>query len=255
MNRRAILVGLAAICALAAAAISAPAASAAGATGYTCVPNQGGHNTNADCQPGSGGLSGHVPIAVNTSTTLTFVTPGEQKLTARLFGSTVELIGTAVECVGCTVENKEPSPGNMEMSGLGRLKYTGVKVNGAEKACTVYEDISPTEMGPPGVITTTPLKIKAASPTAGTIEPETPSVFAHFYITTSPTHTEECHLTGTFNISGKMPVTLDGAVVKVNITKASGNLEVDGEPASFRGETTAEAGSGAGHFPISLTAS
>jgi hypothetical protein len=258
MSRRITIVGLAALCALAFGAISASGASAAGATAYTCVAGGGGANTNADCQPGSSGTSGHVAIAANTPTTLILNSLSEQKLATKIFGATVELIATGVECVECTGENKEPTAGNMEVVGKGgHLRYTGVRVAGTQgENCTVFEDKPNAEEGLQGVITTTPLKVSATSPTAATIAPETGTELAHFIIETkSGTHPAVCNITGTFTVSGTAPVTLNGAVVTANVTKASGFLTVAGEPASLKGEATAEAGEGATHHPIALTAS
>jgi hypothetical protein len=253
MSRRITLVGLAALCALAFGAISASGASA-GATAFTCVAGGGTANTNADCQPGSSGTSGHVSIAANTSTTLTLNGTGTQELEAKIFGATVTLQATGLECVGCTGENKETG-GVMEVTGSGgSLKYSGVSIAGSLGfSCVVYEDNAGV-LGTQGVIRTTPLKVSTNKVGAATIAPVTGTPLAHFFIATnSNSHLTVCPLTGTFTIFGTVPVTTSGARVTANVTKASGSLTVEGEKASLKGESTAEAGSGATHHPISLT--
>jgi hypothetical protein len=236
------ITGLAALCALALSAVAASGASA-GTTAFTCVAGQGAANTNADCQPGSTGTSGHVGIAANTSTTLKLNKLTNPVLTGKLFGATAELSATGVECVSCHAENKEVG-GVMEFTGKGALTFTGVKVVGLESKCVV-ESAKPEDIG------TKPLKFTTVSSGGLTFEPETGTTLAEFQIFNVPGQT--CTVQGLVKITGIAPVTLDGSKLKVNITKASGLLQANGEKASLTGEGTIEAGPTAAEHPVALT--
>ena len=246
MNRRMTIIALAALCALALSAIAASGASA-GTTAYTCVvaPGVGSHFSDEDCKNIDNvtpGKFGHVAIASNQKTTTKTVSTGFWSLFGKLFGANVELSATGVECVGCSGENKEVG-GVMEVTGTGgKLRFTGVKVVGAESVCTVVGSAT-------GTITTQPLKFTTTLVTGVTLEPVTGTLLAEFNITGG-----SCPVSGTgIKATGRARVTLAGAKLTFNVTKASEELKLEGEKATLKGEGTAEAGSGATHHPVSLT--
>jgi hypothetical protein len=240
MSRRISIVGLAVLCAMALSAVAASGASAAGTTAFTCVAGGGAHNTNADCQPGSTGTSGHEAIAANTSTTLSLTQLGNAKLTGTLFAATVELEATGVECVECKAENKEVG-GVMEVTGSGgRLRFTGVTVVGLPN-CEVENK----------TVTTEPLKFTTTSAAGVTLEPVTGTLLSKLTIKEIAA---TCNVKGTFKVEGKAAGTLNGSVLSVNVTKASKELTLEGEKASLKGEATAKASNGTTTNPVALTA-
>jgi hypothetical protein len=256
MSRRIIVIGLAALCAVALSAVAASGASAAGATAFTCVSSGFDsslpHNTNEHCVPGStGGAFGHQAIVENepTQVTLNDVTGHtSQVLFTEAAGAEVELIGNHIECLGCMAENKTVSS-TMEVTGgtgateEGKIRYTGVKVVGQlANDCQIAGE----------TVTTEALKFTTTSATGATIEPKTGTTLATIHFQNKAP--EECPLTNV-PVKGKAAATVSGATLKVNVTLASEELKVGGEPASLVGEATLEAGLTEGvHHPAALTA-
>jgi hypothetical protein len=237
MSKRHTILGFAALCTLTLGVF--PASSAfAGTTAFTCVSGAGAANTNADCEPGSTGTSGHEAIAEGTSTTATYNKLTNPVLTGKLFGAPVELQATGAECVSCSVANKEVG-GVMEVTGAGgQLKFTGVTAVGLPK-CVVNG----------GSITTEKLKFTSTSVAGLTLEPETGTTLAKFSITGS-----ECTVAGSnITVTGRAFGSLNGAKLTFNVTKASEELKLEGEKAAFTGTGTVEVGEGVTHHPVALT--
>jgi hypothetical protein len=232
---------LAALCALALMAVAASTATA-GVTGFACIEGAGAHNTNSHCVPGSTGAYGHMAIEAGKSTSTSVVNVTNPVLGGKLFGATIELSATGVECVGCTAENKEVG-GVMEVtSSGGTLTFTGVKVVGLESKCTVVgskvEDIP-----------TKPLKFTTTSVAGARLEPVTGTLLAEFKITGS-----ECSVKAEgIKITGTLFAATNGATLIVNVTKASGELTLEGEKASLKSEATLKGGPGGNG--VSLTTS
>lgn len=238
MSRRLIVIGLAAICATALGVIPA-SSGAAGFREFTCIPGGGAHNTNTDCEVSSAGTSGHVAITPGT-TEEKWDFQINPKIMGKLFGATVELEGTGYECIECTTENKEVG-GVWEATGSGQVALTGVTVVGLSK-CTVTG----------GTITTKSLKSVTVSASGTKFEPETGTTLAVFSITGS-----ECAVAASnLKLTGKFLAEANGASCTLNVTKASGELALEGEKASFKGKFTRTIGvpkSGMLH-PASFTA-
>jgi hypothetical protein len=145
-------------------------------------------------------------------------------------------------------ENKTVG-GTMEVTGgsgtgeEGKIRYTGVEVFGTlASSCKVKEE----------VITTEPLKVTTTSATGATVEPKTGSTLAVIHFASKAPET--CPLVSV-PVQGKVSGTLTGATLKVNVTLASEELTVGGEPASLVGEATLEAGlTGGVHHAVAVTA-
>ena len=221
MSRRMTVIGLTTLCTLAASAISTSGAFA-GATEFACVEG-GTTQTNEDCERGSTGFYGHESFSGLTFTQTDKLT--NPVFTGKLFGATVELSATGVECVECTGENKEVG-GVMEVTGGGKLKFTGVTVVGAP-ACTVVGSAT-------GTVTTKTLKFTTTSIAGATYEPATGTLLAEFNITGG-----SCTVAGAgIKVTGKAFGARNGAKLTVNVTKASEELKLEGEKASLTSTDT-----------------
>jgi hypothetical protein len=239
------IIGLVALCALALSAFAASGASA-GTTAFTCVKGGTGFTEEHCKTKGAPGEFGHVAITEKTTLALTSLT--NPVLTGKLFGATVELAATGVECIECTAENKEVG-GVMEVTGSGGyLTFTGVKVVGLETKCEARDT------GKGEDVMTELLKFTTTSSAGATLEPVTGTILAEFDIVAKPG--QSCSVAGTgLKVTGKAATTVSGATLTVNVTKASGELKLEGEPASMKGEATITAGKiGSGvHHPVALT--
>ncbi len=256
MGKRMAIVGLVALCAIALSAVAASGAFA-GATAFTCVAGGGaGPNkfTDADCTTvnNTTGTFGHTAIAAGTPKKLKLKNLTNPVLEGKLFGASVKLEATGVECVFCEVENTTTSKGVMEVVGPATLlpgetlQFSGVRVVGLEAKCEVTQPASF------GAITTQRLKFATTSSSGLTLEPEFGTVLAEFNIVAKSGQT--CNVAGSnIKVTGKVPGTLSGAKLTVNVTKASGELQLEGEKASLKGEGTIEAGTGETFHPAALT--
>ncbi len=241
MKRGRTLIGLTVLCALAFSAISAASASAKGTTAFTCVPGGGGANTNAHCDPGSSGTSGHVSFAAGTKTHLHISAVGEQVLKGTLAGVAVELASSEVEAETSPntsyIENNNTSP--MDVTGTLVLHYKNVeiKASAALKARCTIENME---------VTTTPLSITSSTgetkkTTGITFKPQS-GAFAHIKFVTNPNPHEEklCPLAGTeATVEGSVTGNTSGATLTVD--PESSSLTLGGNAATLQGTVTVAA--------------
>jgi len=235
MSKRIALVGLAALCAMAFSAVMAQGAFAAGETAYTCIPGAGEHNTDAHCDPGSTGTSGHVAITEDTQLTLHGI--GNSLLKTKIAGGKVTLTATGVECVECMAHNQEVG-GVMDVTGTGgHIRYTGVTISTA--GCTVVNE----------EVNTEPLKVTTISANTAEVAPATegnPEAKIHLNV--------GCTLGTEIIVTGHADGVATGATAK--FATGAGELLVGEQEAKLEGEVTVEAGlTGGEHHPVALTAS
>jgi hypothetical protein len=246
MSRRMATLGFAALCALAFSAFAPSgllAAPTESNTAFTCVEVEAGTGefTNVHCSSKEGTPKNwkHVEIKEGEETQLTFTAIGEQIFTTKIAIAKVVLAGKGgVECKECMVHNQTDPGGKMDITGTGRLRYTGVQINVA--ACAVENDEIVTEL------------LKFTSVTASTVsfEPVVPPNWARVKLV--PSGAGPCPLGNEILITGHANASAKGATLTFNT--GANELLVGAQKMELKGELTMSAGlTGGVHRPIGLT--
>jgi hypothetical protein len=254
MTGRRALVGLSLLCALAFTAFSAASASAAtsGTTPVTCVdtsPTNNGDYTDAHCDTTSAtkgtGRYSHVAIGAETTNVVGTNEKTASSTTAStraVFEATAGGIATKLEAttVSSTSTQKKLLTGEVHETKGSNIVFTfsGIAVVNPTP-CTVH---SPGQ--PNGTVQTAPLNsfpVNGSSPHKVKFEPVTPPVILTLEVTGvgCPINGLVLNLTGTFltEPSGQHAavggVQSAGATLIINVTKASGQVKLGGQPASL----------------------
>lgn len=240
MSRRGIL-EVAVVWAMALSAIAAADASAAPTesnTAFTCAPVTigTGEFADPDCTTKIGIEKSwsHVEIPEGEETQLTVEGTNVQEIESGLFGLIVN--ATEVECEGCMVHNHEEAGGAMDLTGTGRLRYTGATTNVG--ACVVTG----------GQFTTETLKFTTTTATNLLTEPAAGVTWAVIRFNAG------CPIGAALTLTGKANASLKGAF----FTFATGlnELKVGKTTALLDGKGTMSAGpTGLTHHPLALTPS
>lgn len=245
MVRRAAALGLGAALGVfffAFAAGGAVAAPEVSNTVFTCIPGAGAANTDAHCDPGSTGTSGHVAIPEGEETSLSLSPIGTSELSGKIAGAKVVLHATGFECVECMGGNhSEVVAGEtvMDVTGQGKIRFTGVTVN--VPSCKVKNEEVASE----------PLKITTLSPTKAELSPVSGTVVKVIHFVNNGSET--CTLPAEVVVTGHATGTLKGSTLIINT--GANELHFGAQEAKITGEFTLTGGlTGGEHHPGALTA-
>ncbi len=256
MNGRRALIGLMVLCALAFSAVAAASASAKGTTAFTCREGQGGANTDAHCDPGSTGTSGHVAIPAGTKTDIHVAATTSQTLTGTVAGNAITLVGSGVEVDPSStsyLQNTDHGTSPMDVSGTVQLVYTGVEITAGaalKERCEIEGKRVTTESL---AVTTSVGETKKT--TGLTFTPENvEGIFAHVNIV-QKAGAKACPLAGvSAPVTGKVTGNPTGATLAVSAE--SEELFLNGNAATLTGTVTVSVTSEPGvgpTIPVSLT--
>lgn len=223
--------------------VATSGAFAAGTTAFTCVEGSPGQFLTSDCNStgATGNLWKHETIPLDLSTELLVAPKGNIVGKTHIGLATVTITATEASCPGCTLRNHEEVGGHMDVTGpKERLRLKGVTISST--SCKVVG----------GQIETEPLRF--TSTLEGTVikaelSPEEPGTFA--IVNLENNGAETCVLGTKITITGKMTMTLNGAIASFK-TGAS-ELLVGTQKFELSGELTLSGGIAGGEHSISLT--
>jgi len=181
----------------------------------------------------SSGNFGHVLIETNKPMQLELNGLGKQALVFEELGVKVELEAEKFECALCMAENALEGEEMKLTSLFANLKYSSVVIAGILGAKCQVKSAAGT-----GVIESESMKIVTTSTGSVTFAPATGTTLASFEIV--PVTGKVCNLKGNYTLNGAWVVAPSGATWTTNVGFAESPLTVNGNPASLKGEATAE---------------